>query len=150
VHELETISKEAGVEPLVLALILAPLATELPEKANSILWVREGKDSLALGNITGAMVFQSTLPVAVGLVFTQWDFDRSLGVAAICALVGGALALWRVRARSFGFPSMAVWTALFVVFLVVVLSSSSGESQPPPPPPPAPAPAPPPPPPPPG
>ena len=54
-----------GIEPLVLSLVLAPLATELPEKANSFFWVREGKDSLALGNITGAMVFQSTIPIAV-------------------------------------------------------------------------------------
>ena len=51
----------------MLALILAPLATELPEKVNSFFWVRDGKDSLALGNISGAMVFQSTIPVGIGL-----------------------------------------------------------------------------------
>ena len=50
--------------------MLAPLATELPEKANSVLWVRQGKDALALGNITGAMVFQATVPVSLGLVLT--------------------------------------------------------------------------------
>ena len=65
-----------GVEPLVLSLVLAPLATELPEKANSFFWVRDGKDSLALGNITGAMVFQSTIPIAVGLLLTEWELDR--------------------------------------------------------------------------
>ena len=67
VEEMIHVAKSIGVEPLVLSLILAPLATELPEKANSFFWVREGKDSLALGNITGAMVFQSTIPIAFGL-----------------------------------------------------------------------------------
>src|SRR5262245_15517456 len=59
VTEIEHIATSAGVSPLVLALVLAPLATELPEKANSVLWSRRGQDALAIGNITGALVFQS-------------------------------------------------------------------------------------------
>ena len=76
VEELLNIADSVGVEALVLALILAPLATELPEKVNSFFWVREGKDALALGNITGAMVFQSMIPVGIGLIFTDWDLER--------------------------------------------------------------------------
>ena len=72
VEELLHVADRVGVSPLVLALVLAPLATELPEKANSFLWTREGKDTLALGNISGAMVFQSTMPVALGLAFSGW------------------------------------------------------------------------------
>jgi cation:H+ antiporter len=75
VEELLHVAEDVGIEPLVLSLILAPLATELPEKANSFFWVRDAKDQLALGNITGAMVFKSTLPVAVGLAFTSWSLD---------------------------------------------------------------------------
>ena len=145
VHELESLAKELGVQTLVLALILAPLATELPEKANSILWVRKDKDSLALGNITGAMVFQSTIPVAFGLGFTEWDFDKALMAAALVGLAGGALALWRVHKKHFGWPSMAVWTALFVGCTIFIVVSSGGTQQQPPPPPPPGAPAPPPP-----
>ena len=32
------------------------IATELPENVNSVLWIRRRKDTLAMGNITGAMV----------------------------------------------------------------------------------------------
>ncbi|MDQ3777482.1 MAG: hypothetical protein M3310_01235, partial [Actinomycetota bacterium] len=67
VEQVLDVADSLGLEPLVLSLVLAPFATELPEKANSFFWVRDGKDSLALGNITGAMVFQSTLPVSIGL-----------------------------------------------------------------------------------
>ena len=59
-----------AVEHAAAGLVLAPLATELPEKFNSIFWIREGKDTLALGNVTGAMMFQSTVPVAFGILFT--------------------------------------------------------------------------------
>ena len=51
VEHLLGIADALGADPLVLALILAPLATELPEKVNSFFWVREGKDALALGNL---------------------------------------------------------------------------------------------------
>ena len=34
----------------------------------------DGKDTLAMGNITGAMVFQSCLPTVLGLLFTTWLF----------------------------------------------------------------------------
>ena len=56
--------------------MLAPLATELPEKLNSVLWMRRDKDTLAVGNITGAMAFRSTVPIALGLAVTDWDLDR--------------------------------------------------------------------------
>ena len=79
-HTAGTIGLPAGL----VALVLAPLATELPEKINSVLWVREGKDTLALGNITGAMVFQSTVPVTFGVLLTP------LGARAAQPLLRGA------------------------------------------------------------
>ena len=65
---------------MLLALVIAPIATELPEKFNSIIWVRQNKDTLALGNITGAMVFQSTIPTVVGLVFAAEHVGRRRGL----------------------------------------------------------------------
>ena len=94
VTAIEEISTSLGVPLLVLALILAPLATELPEKANSVLWVRTGKDTLAAGNVTGAMAFQATVPVAFGLLATPWALDVYAVGAGCIALLGGALALW--------------------------------------------------------
>jgi cation:H+ antiporter len=121
VTEVEHIAEAVAVEPLILALVLAPLATELPEKANSVVWMRQGKDTLAVSNITGAMVFQSTLPVSLGLVFTSWQFGSLLVVTASLALAGGLLALWRLRRRSFGPLAMLAWAALYVAFVAVVV-----------------------------
>ena len=63
------LARSVGVSEVLLALVVAPIATELPEKFNSIIWIRQGKDTLAMGNITGAMVFQSAIPVSVALIF---------------------------------------------------------------------------------
>jgi cation:H+ antiporter len=80
-----------GLPAGLIALILAPLATELPEKFNSIFWVADGKDTLALGNITGAMIFQSTIPVSFGILFTPWTLGALNLFATALALVSGAL-----------------------------------------------------------
>jgi cation:H+ antiporter len=94
VTAIESIAESLGVSLLVLALILAPLATELPEKANSVIWVRKGKDALAAGNVTGALVFQAAIPVALGLLVTPWVLGIYAVGAGCVALVGGAVALW--------------------------------------------------------
>ena len=118
VGAVEHIAEAAGISPLVLALVLAPLATEMPEKANSVLWMRRGKDALALGNITGAMTFQASMPVAFGLVFTAWALDAHAITAAVIALLGGALARWAIPRRRVGLVPVAVWGAMFVGFVV--------------------------------
>ncbi len=118
VGAVENIAESFGIAPLVLALVLAPLATEMPEKANSVLWVRRGKDALALGNITGAMAFQASIPVALGLVFTDWDLDPLAVTAGLLGFAGGALALWAVPRRHVGIGPVIAWGAMFVGFVV--------------------------------
>ncbi|MGH2984346.1 MAG: sodium:calcium antiporter, partial [Solirubrobacterales bacterium] len=114
VEELIKVAEEIGVEAIVLSLILAPLATELPEKVNSFFWVREGKDSLALGNVTGAMVFQSTIPVGIGLIFTDWELSGNAAVSVSLGLAGGVLAYWVLRLRGrFELPAVLAWMALY-------------------------------------
>jgi cation:H+ antiporter len=121
VEELLNLAESVGIEAIVLALILAPLATELPEKVNSFFWVREGKDSLALGNITGAMVFQSTIPVGIGLLFTDWDLSGNAAVSVALGLAGGVIAYWALRLRDrFELPAVLGWIGLYASFIAVV------------------------------
>jgi cation:H+ antiporter len=121
VEELLHVAESIGIEPLVLSLVLAPLATELPEKANSFFWVKDGKDSLALGNITGAMVFQSTMPIAVGLLLTDWELDRFAVFSGVLGVAGGVLAYWALRLRGRFEPlAIVIWSALFIAFIVYV------------------------------
>jgi cation:H+ antiporter len=116
------LSDRLGVPHLVFALLLAPLATELPEKFNSVIWVRRNKDTLALGNMTGAMVFQSSFPVTVGLVLTPWRLAHAGLVAAIIALLAGTVLYATVRIRgALGAPlllAQGVFYAAYVAYVV--------------------------------
>ena len=80
VNAVEHIATQFNVDSTLLALVIAPIATELPEKFNSIIWVRQGKDTLAMGNITGAMVFQSCIPTVVALALRVRLVGRRAGV----------------------------------------------------------------------
>jgi cation:H+ antiporter len=117
VEEVVTVAEALGISALVLSLVLAPLATELPEKLNSVLWMRRDKDTLAVGNITGAMAFQSTVPIALGLTVTDWNLDVFAVAAGVAGLAGGALALWRLPKDRLGTPVVAAWGALFAGFV---------------------------------
>jgi cation:H+ antiporter len=125
VEHLLSIATSLGVEAVVLALVLAPLATELPEKVNSFFWVRDGKDSLALGNITGAMVFQSTIPVGIGLVFTDWHLTTNAAISVALGLAGGLLAYGALHRRGrFELPAVVAWFGLYAAFIVIVALSA--------------------------
>ncbi len=123
----EDFSHAMNFNTLLVALVLAPLATELPEAANSLLWTKDGKDVIALGNVAGAMVFQSTVPVTIGVLLTPWELGRFGTLAAIFALLSGLL-IWiqlRLRARDNSLPlsSLMLGGSLYVVFLVYVVWS---------------------------
>ncbi len=125
VEELLHIAEAIGVEALVLALILAPLATELPEKVNSFFWVREGKDALALGNITGAMVFQSMVPVGIGLIFTDWELTWTAVLSIGLGVAGGLLAYESLHISGrFKLPAVIGWFVLYASFIVAVAVSA--------------------------
>ncbi|WP_166395408.1 sodium:calcium antiporter [Rubrobacter marinus] len=118
----EHLSESAGIPASLIALVLAPLATELPEKFNSVIWLRDDKDTLAFGNITGAMVFQSTVPVSLGLLFTPWELDFLTAFSAILALASGTV-LFTLLLRKTRLTSTVMMGAgsLYAVFVAVAI-----------------------------
>lgn len=100
VGQLDVVGPWLGIPSTVVALFLSPIATELPETMNAVIWIRQGKHRLALSNISGSMMIQATVPTALGLFFTPWLFDGALAVAALvtAAAVAGLLILLRCNA----------------------------------------------------
>ncbi len=117
------IGREFGIPPLAFSLLVAPLATELPEKFNSVLWVRRRKDTLAMGNMTGAMVFQSSFPVTIGLLFTPWELRGEALVAALIALLAGGVLYLTLRIRGrMSAPLLLVQGVFYVGYVSYVLT----------------------------
>ncbi len=132
VNAVEHLADTLGVDELLLALVIAPIATELPEKFNSVLWVRQGKDTLAMGNITGAMVFQSTIPTVVALVFAadSWVVGPGSYVAfasaGIAFLSAAFIFLPMVRSGRLRGRGLLVGGVFYAAYLVLVGLVASG------------------------
>ncbi|MDD5675880.1 MAG: hypothetical protein PHC61_17045 [Chitinivibrionales bacterium] len=110
---IQEISFTLGISPLILSLLITPIATELPEKLNSIIWIGKKKDTLALGNITGAMVFQSCFPVVFGMLFTPWNLKGQTMLSAVLALLSGLTVLLWIRLRKACNPFLLLAGGLF-------------------------------------
>jgi len=104
----EDFSHAMGFNTLLVALVLAPLATELPEAANSLIWTKDGKDVIAV-------------------LLTPWQLGQFGTVAAVFAIISGGL-IWiqlRMRARENSLPlsSLMLGGSLYIVFIAYIVWS---------------------------
>ncbi|AMO99085.1 sodium/calcium exchanger family protein [Collimonas arenae] len=116
VHQLGEVSPWLGISPQLTALLLSPIATELPEILNAVIWVRQGKQTLALSNISGAMMIQATIPTALVLIFTPWMLGPALLWAAAVTMLSmlGLYALLRKGMLTGG--RLALFGVLYLLF----------------------------------
>jgi cation:H+ antiporter len=123
VGNVQVISGELGISPFILAMIIAPIATELPEKFNSVIWINKGKDTLAIGNITGAMVFQGSVITAVGIMMTDWKLSHAAFTTAILTFASVGLAYAQIRMKKTLTPStLLAGGAFYFIFLVLIFT----------------------------
>ena len=121
VTELDQLAPALGIEPQLMALFVSPVATELPEILNAVIWVRQGKQKLALANISGAMMIQATIPTSFGVFFTPWMLDRALqfsGLATAAAILYLIFLFRRDRVQPMAMAQVG-WA--FVAFVMAVL-----------------------------
>ncbi len=123
VAQLEHLGPILGLSPQLLALLLSPIATELPETMNAIIWVRQGKHRLALANISGAMMIQATIPTALGLFFTPWMLSPPLLLAALMTALAVLTMVIAFRNRWISRRMLAGMSGFYVVFIVILATT---------------------------
>jgi len=122
IHGVEEAAAIIGISALLLSLLIIPIATELPEKVNSILWIRKHKDTLAFGNITGAMVFQGTLLPAIGIMLTPWEPRAEVVAGVAVTLLAAVWLRWMMAKGNLKVWHLWVNGALYVSYLAYALS----------------------------
>jgi cation:H+ antiporter len=132
VDAVEHLATSFGLDEALLALVIAPIATELPEKFNSIIWVRQGKDTLSMGNITGAMVFQSAIPTVVALLFAAdaWHFGEGSQIAfasaGIAFLSTALIFIPMARSGQLTGKRLLVGGVFYLAYLALVIAALAG------------------------
>jgi len=115
----ELVSNAIGIAPIVVALLLAPIATELPEKVNSMLLTARGKDTLAFGNLTGAMVFQGSVIPAIAILLMPWHFESPYAIAATALALLGAGWLFILQRWVSLTPRLLLFNGVFYLTFIV-------------------------------
>jgi len=122
VSQLGAVGAWLGIPATVVALLFSPVATELPEIMNAVIWIRQSKHRLALSNISGSMMVQATIPTSLGLFFTPWRFDRPLTLAAIVTAVAIAGLLVLLRRNALTPRRLAYFALGYAAFVAGVFS----------------------------
>ncbi|MES2635700.1 MAG: sodium:calcium antiporter [Pseudomonadota bacterium] len=122
INEVEGAAEIIGISALLLSLLIIPIATELPEKVNSILWIRKGKDTLAFGNITGAMVFQGTLLPAIGIMLTPWQPRQEVVWGIVMTLLAAVWLRYLIAKGGIRVWHLLVNGTMYITYLFIVLS----------------------------
>jgi cation:H+ antiporter len=121
VIQVEAISTGLGISAQFVALLLSPVATELPETLNAVIWVRQGRERLALANISGAMMIQATVPAGLGVLFTTWRFDGPLLAAGTITAVAVAILWTFFRRRRVSAKNLIPVGGLYLVFVAAAV-----------------------------
>lgn len=116
VGRLAVVGPWLGIPSTIVALLLSPIATELPEIMNAIIWIKQGKHRLALANISGAMMIQATIPTALGLFFTPWLFDGPLSLAAVTTVTAVLGLLWLLRCKALTPIRLSLFAVFYALF----------------------------------
>ncbi len=122
INQVEGVAAIIGISALLLSLLIIPIATELPEKVNSILWIRKGKDTLAFGNITGAMVFQGTLLPAIGIMLTPWEPRKEVLWGIIITLIAAVWLRYLMAKGGIRVWHLLVNGGMYLTYLAIALS----------------------------
>ncbi|MGB8651644.1 MAG: sodium:calcium antiporter [Mycobacteriales bacterium] len=120
VAQLDWTGRQLGLPDAVVALLLSPIATELPEVMNALIWVRQGKAQLALSNISGSMMVQATVPSGLGLLFTPWLFDAPLLLSGLVTMAAIAYLLITLLRRRLTARRLALASGFYGVFALLL------------------------------
>jgi cation:H+ antiporter len=73
------------------------------------------------------MVFQSSIPVSIGLLFTEWSLEPINIVSIVIALVAAGWMYYNVRVRNFiDYKVMLTSGSLYVIYIILLFAVGTG------------------------
>lgn len=123
VGSVAAVSAQLGLAPLVVSLFLSPIATELPEAMNVTIWMRRGNDELALGNVLGAMMFQTSIASAIAMLASPWRLSEqayiACGATAIAVILVLTVTAIRGRVNAWTLSACALFYVGYLFFVSI-------------------------------
>ncbi len=115
----------AGVNPVLIGLLLIGLGTTIPEIFFSLRSVRKHDDSLAIGDVLGTVLADATIVIGILALISPFSFSRDIIYVAGIFMVTSAFILFsfmrsgRILTRKEAFALFILWLAFVLVELTV-------------------------------
>jgi len=129
IESLEGFSLEAGVSVIILAVIISPIAGEMPEKISMMLLARKGAAgaSIAVANVLGSKILNNTLLLAVAVFGAMYHggFYATIPlnpileyqIILVTAVTIGALAM--MFKKEIGLKVGIILAALYIISMLI-------------------------------
>ncbi len=125
VWSIETLAREYGIAPFVISFILVALGTNLPEISVEITSAIKNKTEIALGDIVGSAVADSTVVLGTAAIVAKTLPITMTAHVGAAILLGSALLAWKIESGE----KLTMWESLGLViayFLVIATEMALG------------------------
>ena len=129
IHSLEGFSVDIGVSAIILAVVISPIAGEMPEKISLMILARKGAlgVSIAIANVLGSKILNNTLLLAVAVFgamyhagfFTVIELTPILAFQVVLVTVVTIIALIPMFKKEIGLNTGMMLLSMYIVSMVI-------------------------------
>lgn len=122
VQSITLISGIHRVSPLVVAILVIPVATAIPETLSAMIWAYRGRNSLAIGSIIGEKVLYATFYPGLAMFFIPWELDAQVYLSVLATTVVSLCFFLFSRRGRMPFYALAIGLPFFLAYIVSVIA----------------------------
>lgn len=122
VQAITLISDIHRVSPLVVAILVIPVATAIPETLSAMIWAYRGRNSLAIGSIIGEKVLYATFYPGMAMFFIPWELDAQVYLSVLATTIVSLVFFLFSRRGKMPFYAMAIGLPFFIAYIVSVIT----------------------------
>ena len=132
IHALEGFSVDIGVSAIILAVVISPIAGEMPEKISLMLLARKGAlgASIAIANVLGSKILNNTLLLAVAVFgamyhagfLTVIEITPVLAFQVVLVTVVTIIALIPMFKKEIGLKTGMMLSSMYVISIIIQFS----------------------------
>jgi cation:H+ antiporter len=129
IHSMQGFSLEIGISAIILAVIISPIAGEMPEKISMMILARKGAAgaSIAIANVLGSKILNNTLLLAVAIFgamyhggfYTNIELTPILAYQVILVTIVTIIALLPLFKKEIGLKVGIMLASLYAISLFI-------------------------------
>jgi cation:H+ antiporter len=129
IHSMQGFSLEIGVSAIILAVIISPIAGEMPEKISMMILARKGAAgaSIAIANVLGSKILNNTLLLAVAIFgamyhggfYTTIELTPILAYQVILVTIVTIVALLPLFKKEIGLKVGVLLASMYAISLFI-------------------------------